>query len=215
MDILSYKLGQKSSGGGGGGSSSSDYFIEDTLNKNDIRYFIKKIGNIKSSTSSASNLLANCNNVEEIESLELPNVTSFSFMNKTKLKKIGGLKFGSLTSCNQMFSGCNSLKTIPRFETKDVTDFSWFCFSCIELENVPLFDTSSCTQFSVTFTSCSKLTDQSLDNILQMCINATQYTGTKTLSSTMGFNSGYYSASRIQALPHYQDFINAGWTIGY
>jgi surface protein len=211
MDILSYKLGQKSSGGGGGGSSSSDYFIEDTLTSNDIKYFIKKIGNIKSSASIFS---VNCDNLEEIESLELPNVSTFNLSSKPKLKKIGRLKFGSLTSCSQMFSGCSSLKTIPRFETKDVTTFSWFCFSCHELENVPLFDTSSCTQFATAFTNCSKLTDQSLDNILQMCINATQYTGTKTLS-TIGFNSSTYRSSRIQALPHYQDFINAGWKIGY
>jgi hypothetical protein len=47
-----------------------------------------------------------------------------------------------------------------------------------------------------------------------MCINATSYTGTKTFSK-FGFNSGYYAASKIQSLPSYQDFITAGWTIGY
>jgi len=65
------------------------------------------------------------------------------------------------------------------------------------------------------FTLCSNLTDESLDNILQMCINTTSvYTRPKTLTE-LGFNVGYYSASRIQSLPHYNDFINAGWTIGY
>ena len=64
------------------------------------------------------------------------------------------------------------------------------------------------------FTGCVKLTDNSLNNILQICINATLYTGTKTLY-TLGFRSNKYSVERIQALSNYQAFIDAGWTIGY
>lgn len=60
----------------------------------------------------------------------------------------------------------------------------------------------------------NKLTDASLDNILQMCINATSYTETKTLAE-LGLSNYRASVSRVEALPHYQDFLNAGWTIGY
>ena len=64
------------------------------------------------------------------------------------------------------------------------------------------------------FYSCPKLTDKSIDNILKMCINAISYSGVKTLQ-ILGFSSNDYPASRIQELPSYQDFIDAGWTIGY
>ena len=63
------------------------------------------------------------------------------------------------------------------------------------------------------FFYCFSLSDTSLDNILQMCINATSYTATKTLNH-IGIYLDTYPASRIQALPHYQDFLDAGWTIG-
>lgn len=33
--------------------------------------------------------------------------------------------------------------------------------------------------------------------------------------SKLGFSSNAYPKSRIQALSNYQDFINAGWSIGY
>ena len=53
-----------------------------------------------------------------------------------------------------------------------------------------------------------------LNNILLSCISATSYTETKTLTQ-LGIYSYRYPASRIQALPNYQDFLNAGWTTGY
>jgi hypothetical protein len=91
------------------------------------------------------------------------------------------------------------------------------CAGCANLTTVPVLDASklkNTNYFNSMFSSCSNLTDTSLDNILQICISATQFTGTKQLT-TLGFTSTNYPASRIQALPHYQDFIDAGWTIGY
>ena len=44
-----------------------------------------------------------------------------------------------------------------------------------------------------------------------MCINATNYEGTKTLSA-MGISNSTLVA-KIPNLEHYQDFLNAGWTI--
>ena len=65
------------------------------------------------------------------------------------------------------------------------------------------------------FYSCSSLTDESLNNILTMCINISpSYRSNKTLS-TLGFNASWCSASKIQALSNYQAFLDAGWTIGY
>ena len=121
-----------------------------------------------------------------------------------------------LTSFRSFFNRCTNLETIPLFDTSNVTDFRDAFSYCENLKNIPIFNTSKATNMSGMFsrTSVTKLTDESLDNILQMCINATSYTGTKSLT-TIGFTSGYYPSSRIQALPHYQDFINAGWTIGY
>ena len=65
---------------------------------------------------------------------------------------------------------------------------------------------------SYMFSSCNKLTDTSIDNILQFCITSKRKNGTLKY---LGFNSNAYPINRIEALPHYQDFLDAGWTIGY
>ena len=125
------------------------------------------------------------------------------------------LDTSSVTNMQNMFQGCGALKTIPLLDTSSVTNMTQMFASCRSLRDVPILDTSSVTNMQSMFTTCFNLSDASLDNILQMCINATSYNGTKTLSQ-IGFLSGYgQTASRIQALPHYQDFIDAGWTIGY
>lgn len=122
------------------------------------------------------------------------------------------------TSGQYMFNNCSVLLSIPpQFDTSAITNMKNMFSNCTSLKNVPLLDTSNVTgsnAFQNTFSYCTSLTDSSLDNILQMCINATLYAGTKTLVQ-LGFESTNYSASRIQALPHYQAFLNAGWTIGY
>ena len=90
-------------------------------------------------------------------------------------------------------------------------------YNCSSLTSIPLFDTSqiSANTGMQNFVAVTKkLTDESLNSILKMCINATSYSGTKTLNY-IGIYATYYPATRIQALPSYQDFINAGWTIGY
>lgn len=109
---------------------------------------------------------------------------------------------------------CVNLKTVPLLNTKNCTNFQDFLYGCTYLETIPVFDTSKATNLRNAFQYCKNFNNTSLDNILQMCINANSYNSTKTLSY-IGLDKTDYPVSRIEALPHYQDFINAGWTIGY
>jgi hypothetical protein len=61
---------------------------------------------------------------------------------------------------------------------------------------------------------CNKLTDESLDNLLVMCINAPSNMPGRNLG-VLGLTSTYYPTSRIEALPHYAEFRAANWSIGY
>lgn len=113
------------------------------------------------------------------------------------------------------FLGTSKITTLPLLNTSNVTTMREMLHDCSLLENVPILNTSNVTTMQNMFSSCPNLSDTSLDNILQMCINTTsKYTRTKTLRE-IGIFSTNYPASRIEALPHYQDFIDAGWTIGY
>lgn len=132
----------------------------------------------------------------------------------TNLKTIPLLETSNVTMMTQMFYDCRYLTSISLLDTSNVSTFNLMFQGCINIEYIPVLNTTKMTSFNNMFNSCRNLTDTSLDNILQMCIGATSYTGTKTLAIA-GFNSTNYPTSRIKALPHYQDFINAGWTIGY
>lgn len=217
-----------------GGGSADDYFytsgelgsyndmikkIPDfSTTKTSINSFFSstkaiEVGNVSApNATSCANMFMSAK-VEYIGDLYLPLCTNiqgiFSYANR--IKSIGTLTLGNVTSCFQSFQSC-SLKTYPYINTQNCTTF-YSMFYGSSVENVPVYNTSSATNLSDMFRNCYNLTDQSLDNILQMCIGATSFTGTKDLRNTIRLHSNYYSDAKIQSLPHYQDFINAGWTI--
>lgn len=139
-----------------------------------------------------------------------------TFQECTSLFAVPLLDTSSVTQINSMFSDCISLTSVPQLNTSEVRNFNGMFKNCTILKSVPQFNTSSCTDMRNMFVGCINLTDDSLDNILKMCINInSEYSRTKALNTVIGNNSTVYPTSRIQALPHYQDFIDAGWTIGY
>lgn len=195
MDITSYLLGKNSSGGGGGGSD---------LDWSAIGFNGRPLS-IKEGYDYA---------VEIMNNWVVPISMSVKFKDNLKLMFMPKVDIGSGTSMLQTFYGCKNLTSVAPLDTSNITNINTAFMNCYSLRDVPIFDTSKITTMVNTFASCYVLTDTSLDNILQMCINATSYTGTKTLKN-IGFYSEYQTASRIQALPHYQAFLDAGWTIGY
>lgn len=131
------------------------------------------------------------------------------------LEELPLIDTSNVTNMTNMCFHCQTITTLPQYNTSSVTNFDRFCYGCSSLANVPILNLTNATQINQMFQSCPSLTDTSLDNILQMCINATSYAGGKTLKVLLGQNTSVYPTTRIQALPHYQDFIDAGWTIGY
>lgn len=147
-----------------------------------------------------------------VDTSNVKNMTSM-FYYCTTLKEIPQFDTSNVTNMSYMFFNCTLLKEIPQFDTSKVTNMTSMFRYCELLENVPQLNTSNVTGMSNMFSGCNKLTDTSIDNILQFCI-----TSSKIKNGTLkylGFNSNAYPINRIEALPHYQDFLDAGWTIGY
>lgn len=195
MDIVSYLLGKNASGGGGGGSDLDWTAIGYNSRPQAITDGYNHAKEIKDNWTPATSLQSKLEDDRDLIIMPLVDLST-------------------TTNIKYMFRSCNALIEIPLLDTSNVSNINNAFANCYALKNVPILNTSSVTNFTNAFTSCYSLTNKSLDNILQMCINATSYTGTKTLQN-IGFNSSYYPASRIQALTHYQDFLDAGWTIGY
>lgn len=134
-----------------------------------------------------------------------------------KLVTIPLLNTNNVTNFANAFEGCSALEEIPLFNTQNVTTFNSSFSSCYSLKKFPILNTSKVTNLYNMFKNVGNLNDDSVDNVLKMCINATTYNQsaeTKTLAH-LGFTKTNYPVARIQALSNYQDFINAGWTIGY
>lgn len=157
-------------------------------------------------------MFRSCWNLLSIPLIDTQNVTSMRAMFTTcyNLKKVPLLDTRSNTSMRDMFANCMSLRTIPQFNTSNVTTMNGTFNNCSSLTSVPILNTSKVTDFTSCFANCNSLSDDSLNNILMMCINATSYPYTKSLSA-IGLNVNLYSA-RIQNLSNYQAFIDAGWT---
>ena len=58
----------------------------------------------------------------------------------------------------------------------------------------------------------SPLTDDSLNNLLKMCSNATNYTASKTLKDVGLTNT---QATTCTGLSNWADCVTAGWSTGY
>lgn len=118
------------------------------------------------------------------------------------------------TSLSSKFRSDNKLAIMPLVDTSETTNFMDMFADCSRLTTVPVLDTSKGTTFLRMFRNAYYLSDESLNNILQMCINSTSYTGAKYLTQ-VGFSSSNYPVERIEKLSNYQAFLDAGWTTGY
>lgn len=221
MDITSYLLGKKSSGGGGGGGGldwnaigyeSTPQSIVDGYN------YALEIKNNWQNIADLSNKFKENRNITIMPLVDTSNATNMSSMFSTStLTEIPLLNTENVTDMSYMFNSCELIETIPLLNTGKVTTMKNLFYGCKNLKTIPILDTSKLSgssSFTTTFGGCVSLTDEGLDNILQICINATSYNGTKTLAK-LGLSNLYYSASKIQALPSYNNFVNAGWSIGY
>jgi len=126
----------------------------------------------------------------------------------SQLAYVPSLDTSNVRIMEGMFRDCSSIIAIPEFYTPNITTMRRMCMDCISLEYVPVMDTSNVENMSQMFYDCTKLTNESLYNILEMCINA-QKVETKTLSYLSLTND---QIARCQTLSNWQDFLNAGWT---
>lgn len=160
-----------------------------------------------------SNTFRSCYNLITIPLLNTSNATNMNnmFRECRNLKSVPLINMGNVTTANNMFNSCDSLRIIPLLDTSKLQGANAMFGSCHSLTTFPQLNMSSVIDMTGMFSGCYLLSDESLNNILKMCIGASLYTGTKSLS-TIGIDYSTYS-SRIQELSSYQDFVSAGWSI--
>lgn len=145
---------------------------------------------ITSISRSIASLYSNCTSLTTVPLLDTSTNDDFTEMhnNNRVLTTVPAYDLSKATKTNNMFNQCTSLTTVPQFSIPLVTS----------LQNM--------------FNNCTSLSDDSLNNIMAMCISATSYTGTKTLAY-LGLTST--QATVCQGLSNYEAFTEAGWTTGF
>lgn len=131
------------------------------------------------------------------------------------LKKLpDNLTLGSgINNLYGCFSNLSGLVSVPLFDTSNVESMGEMFIYCSSLVNIPQFNTTKVYSLSNAFIGCDSLSNESLNNILAMCINATNsYDGEKNLES-IGLSAEQITI--CHGLSNYQAFLNAGWTDTY
>ena len=167
-----------------------------------------------SKVTSMESMFYGCSNLTAIPELNTSNVTNMAgmFSDCKNLTIIPKLDTSKVTYTGYMFYGCSNLTAIPELNTSKVTNTNKMFYNCTNLTTIPLLDISEVGLIDDMFGGCPNLSDDSLNIIMQMCINATSYTGPKTLK-IIGLTSE--QADKCKTLSNYSAFTSAGWTTGY
>ncbi len=134
------------------------------------------------------------------------------FYNCTNLTTIPLLNTSNVVNIAQAFMGCKNLTAIAQLDTSKVTTMEYMFHGCTNLKTIPSLNTSNVKGMHYMFDNCTSLSDDSLNNILEMCTNATKITSNKTLNY-IGLTKE--QANKCKTLSNYSAFTAAGWTIGY
>lgn len=153
-------------------------------------------------------------NITELPELDLTNLRSTYgyFQSCSGIKELKLKNTQNITYFTNFCYVCGSLERVSEIDCSSAVGLANMFAGCLKLKNIKLINTQNVTNMGNMFSQCTELTNESLNNILAMCINATSYTGTKTLNY-LGLTSA--QATTCQGLSNYQAFLNAGWTTGY
>lgn len=132
-----------------------------------------------------------------------------------------------------MFGTCERLTVdLSSFNTSNVTDMSYMfantmfddftgASNVIRWQN---FDVGNVTNmqgmfYDVNLQSSNGEFGEKIENLLDLCIRATKISSNNKTLNYLGLPATgrvwNCPASSIEPLSNYQDFLNAGWTIGY
>ena len=185
-----------------------------TNNNNSIASLIRTIPDLDTSgVTNTSYMFYKCSKITGIPLIDTSDVTNMyaMFQGCSNLRSIPELNTSKVRDTEYMFYGCEELIEIPQLDTGNVNSMYYMFYNCHKLVTIPELDMSNAGGVYGMFSGCTRLSNNSLNTILAMCIKATNVS-TKTLQH-IGLTSA--QATACQQLSNYQDFLNAGWTTGY
>jgi len=176
-------------------------------------YTLKKIGTLDGSKfGTFSRVFYQCENLEEVTLLNVKTPTTISYLcyNCYKLKQLPEMDTSKATSFSYVFYNCKSIETLPSYNTAKASNFGYMCSGCTSLKNVPVLSFTLATNLGGIFQNCPNLTDESLNNIMQSCINGSRITSSQKTLTSLGLDAD--QRARCATLSNWTAFTNAGWS---
>lgn len=168
-------------------------------------------------TSAAMNMKNMFNHCETITSLPILDTSSLQnaealFGGCYLLENLPEIDLSSATITKGMCWDCTTITSIPAYDISKSTNTQNMFRNCTNLVDIPIFNLANVTNMQQMFLDCLNLSNDSLNNILAMCISAVKMTSNKTLQY-LGLTSD--QATVCTTLSNYDAFIEAGWRTGY
>lgn len=167
-------------------------------------------------TSKVTNFSGFCENARHLIYIPLIDTSQATTLqnafNGVTIAEFPELDTSSCTNFGGAFSNNKALKHFKTINTAKGKAFTNMFKDSEQLQDVEVYDLSSATNLNGMFTNCSNLSNESLNNIMEMLIGATSYSGTKTLKN-IGLSSS--QATTCQSLSNWDAFVAAGWSTGY
>ena len=162
-------------------------------------------------------MFKNCTSLTTIPQFDTSRVTDITSMFEgcTSLTTVPLLDTSSMNNQRtyRLFYNCISLTSVPQLDTSRMSSLESMFEGCTNLVDIPVFNTSNVLIMTNTFKNCLALSNDSLNNILQMCANVYEnYPSDKTLKN-IGLSET--QAQTCTTLSNYEAFTSAGWTTGY
>ena len=159
-------------------------------------------------------MFASCSNLTTVPNFNLSsaiNVESM-FASCSNLTAVPNFYISNVRYMLSMFYECTNLVNAPSLNTATVETMAQMFYNCRNLVDVPEFNTSRCNNLYQTFAYCNKLSNASIQNIINMCLNSNIYTTYKNLNPSdrySPFNSTNITSSRYSN--RLSELTAAGW----
>lgn len=170
--------------------------------------------NWDSSVTSMGNMYNSNTELKYFPLVDTSNVTNmYQCFLSSELTYIPAIDTSNVSSFMSAFRSCKNLISADLFDTSNASIVQQMFDSSTNLKTVPVFDISKVTDPDRMFNNCPNLSNESLNNILEMCINSNVTNTSYKKLSRVGLSSA--QATICQGLSNWNDFVSAGWTTGY
>lgn len=154
-----------------------------------------------------------CHNLTNLPNYNTSNVTNFgqTFINCHSLKNVPNFDTSNAKYMSRMFANCWNLQEAPYLNTAKVTSMANM-FEITNLRNIPQYDTTNVTDMRCMFYYCNYLTDNAIQNIINMILNSnipSSYKNLRTNNWNSPFMSTNITSSRYSN--RLSELAAAGW----